>query len=92
MCMYVTNDSMPLLNYILSIDNTANKVWFLYISCIIVQLLLLDIRYIRVKEYFPSTNTFRAVLLGSLVYNINVYICVHTLGNLPRIMIQLKYS
>ena len=22
---------------------------------------------IRVKEYFPSTNTFRAVLLGSLV-------------------------
>ena len=47
---------------------------------------------LRVKEYFPSTNTFRAVLLGSLVYNINVHICVNTLGNHPRIMIQLKYS
>ena len=26
-----------------------------------------DLSDIRVKEYFPSTNTFRAVLLGSLV-------------------------
>ena len=37
----------------------------------------LEVSDIRLKEYFPSTNTFRAVLLGSLVYNINAPICVY---------------